>query len=50
MSSENLDDALERVKEEVEKSSIEAPETISPREAECAAEERRVTELRGVHR
>ncbi len=43
MSPENLDYVLERVKEEVEKASTEAPETISLREAEYAAEERRVT-------
>ena len=43
MSAENIDYVLERVKKEVEKTSTEAPETISLREAECAAEERRVS-------
>ena len=42
MSSENIDYVLKRVSEEVEKTSAEAPETISLREAECAVEERRV--------
>ena len=42
MSSANIDYVLKRVKEEVEKASIEAPEAISLREAEFAAEERRV--------
>ena len=38
----HTDYVLKRVKEEVEKTSIEAPETISLREAEFGAEERRV--------
>ena len=42
LSSANIDYVLKRVKEEVGKTSTEAPETISLREAEFAAEERRV--------
>jgi site-specific DNA recombinase len=45
MSAENLDYVLARVKEEVENISTEAPETVSLREAECAAEERRLSNL-----